>query len=103
MPSVSQSWEDLETRMLEKGMKLFTDLKKIDPKAAQTIRPKDSQRIIRAIEVITLTGMSINDSLSSIKPSRLEEKFELVEFGIFPKERSELHKRIESRQSKLVG
>jgi len=69
----------------------------------KTIKPKDSQRIIRAIEVITLTGMSINDSLSSVKPSRLEEKFELVEFGIFPKERSELHKRIESRQDKLVG
>ena len=105
LPSANKSLrKDLETRRLEKGIEvLYADLKKIDPKAAQTIKPKDSQRIIRAIEVITLTGMSINDSLSSIKPSRLEEKFELVEFGIFPKERSELHKRIESRQGKLVG
>ena len=105
LPSANESLrKDLETRMLKEGIEvLYADLKKLDPKAAQTIKPKDSQRIIRAIEVITLTGMSINDSLSSIKPSRLEEKFELVEFGIFPKERSELHKRIESRQSKLVG
>ena len=105
LPSANESLrKDLETRMLEKGIEaLYADLKKLDPKAAQTIKPKDSQRIIRAIEVITLTGMSINDSLSSIKPNRLDEKFELVEFGIFPKERSELHKRIESRQGKLVG
>ena len=105
LPSANKSLrKDLETRMLEKGIEvLYADLKKLDPKAAQTIKPKDSQRIIRAIEVITSTGMSINDSLSSIKPSKLEEKFELVEFGIFPKERSELHKRIESRQGELVG
>jgi len=105
LPSANKSLrKDLETRMLEKGIEvLYADLKKLDPKAAQTIKPKDSQRIIRAIEVITSTGISINDSLSSIKPSRLEEKFELVEFGIFPKERSELHKRIESRQGELVG
>tara|TARA_Y100000768_G_scaffold168933_1_gene126466 strand:+ start:25 stop:978 length:954 start_codon:yes stop_codon:yes gene_type:complete len=105
LPSANKSLrKNLETRMLEKGIEvLYADLKKLDPKAAQTIKPKDSQRIIRAIEVITSTGMSINDSLSSIKPSKLEEKFELVEFGIFPKERSELHKRIESRQGELVG
>ena len=105
LPSANKSLrKDLETRMLEKGIEvLYADLKKLDPKAAQTIKPKDSQRIIRAIEVITSTGMRINDSLSSTKPSKLEEKFELVEFGIFPKERSELHKRIESRQGELVG
>ena len=105
LPSANKSLrKDLETRMLEKGIEvLYADLKKLDPKAAKTIKPKDSQRIIRAIEVITSTGMSINDSLSSIKLSKLEEKFELVEFGIFPKERSELHERIESRQGELVG
>ena len=105
LPSANKSLrKDLETRMLEKGIEvLYADLKKLDPKAAQTIKPKDSQRIIRAIEVITSTGMRINDSLSSIKPSKLEEKFELVELGIFPKKRSELHKRIESRQGELVG
>ena len=105
LPSANKSLrKDLESRMLEKGIEvLYADLKKLDPKAAKTIKPKDSQRIIRAIEVITSTGMSINDSLSSIKLSKLEEKFELVEFGIFPKERSELHERIESRQGELVG
>ena len=105
LPSANKSLrKDLETRMLNKGIDvLYADLKKLDPKAAKTIKPKDTQRIIRAIEVVTSTGMSINASLSSIKPRRLKEKFELVEFGIFPEERSDLHKRIESRQSELVG
>ena len=105
LPSANESLrKDLETRMLEKGIEaLYADLKKLDPKAAQTIKPKDSQRIIRAIEVITLTGMTINANLLSIKPSKLKDKYKLIEFGIFPEKRSELHKRIEARQGELVG
>ena len=105
LPSANKSLrKDLETRMLEKGIEvLYADLKKLDPQAAQTIKPKDSQRVIRAIEVITSTGMTINDNLLSIKPSRLKEKYKLIEFGIFPEKRSELHERIEARQGELVG
>ena len=105
LPSANESLrKDLETRMLKEGIEvLYADLKKLDPKAAQTIKPKDSQRIIRAIEVITLTGMTINANLLSIKPSKLKDKYKLIEFGIFPEKRSELHKRIEARQGELVG
>jgi len=105
LPSANKSLrKDLETRMLEKGIEvLYADLKKLDPKAAQTIKPKDSQRIIRAIEVVSLTGITINANLLSLKPNRLKEKYKLIEFGIFPDKRSELHERIEARQGKLVG
>ena len=105
LPTANKSLrKDLETRMLEKGIEvLYADLKKLDPKAAQTIKPKDSQRIIRAIEVVSLTGITINANLLSRKPSRLKEKYKLIEFGIFPDKRSELHERIEARQGKLVG
>ena len=105
LPTANKSLrKDLETRMLEKGIEvLYADLKKLDPKAAQTIKPKDSQRIIRAIEVVSLTGITINANLLSRKPSRLKEKYKLIEFGIFPEKRSELHQRIEARQGKLVG
>ena len=93
LPSANESLrKDLETRMLKEGIEvLYADLKKLDPKAAQTIKPKDSQRIIRAIEVITLTGMSINDSLSSKRPITLDEKIELRQYGILPQDTSELH------------
>jgi tRNA A37 N6-isopentenylltransferase MiaA len=47
--------------------------------------------------------MSLNENLSSEKSSALKEKYTLIEFGIFPQERSMLHERIESRQEILVG
>jgi len=105
LPSANKSLrEDLETRILEHGIEsVYEDLTKLDPKAAKKIKPQDTQRIIRAIEVVTATGKSMNANFASNEPFRLKEKYELIEFGIFPEERSELHKRIESRQGKLVG
>ena len=44
----------------------------------------------------------MNANFASKKPFRLKERYELIEFGIFPEERSKLHKRIKSRQGKLV-
>ena len=105
LPSANKSLrEDLETRILEYGIEtVYADLTKLDPKAAKKIKPQDTQRIIRAIEVVTATGKSMNANFASKKPFGLKERYELMEFGIFPEERSKLHKRIESRQGKLVG
>ena len=105
LPSANKSLrEDLETRILEYGIEtVYADLTKLDPKAAKKIKPRDTQRIIRAIEVVTATGKSMNANFASKKPFGLKERYELMEFGIFPEERSKLHKRIESRQGKLVG
>ena len=105
LPSANKSLrEDLETRILEYGIEtVYADLTKLDPKAAKKIKPQDTQRIIRAIEVVTATGKSMNANFASKKPFRLKERYELIEFGIFPEDRSKLHKRIESRQGKLVG
>jgi len=105
LPSANKSLrEDLETRILEYGIEtVYADLTKLDPKAAKKIKPQDTQRIIRAIEVVTATRKSMNANFASKKPFRLKERYELIEFGIFPEERSKLHKRIESRQGKLVG
>ena len=105
LPSANKSLREyLETRILEHGIEtVYADLTKLDPKAAKKIKPQDTQRIIRAIEVVTATGKSMNANFASKKPFRLKERYELIEFGIFPEERSKLHKRIESRQGKLVG
>ena len=105
LPSANKSLrEDLETRILEHGIEaVYADLTKLDPKAAKKIKPQDTQRIIRAIEVVTATRKSMNANFASKKSFGLKERYELIEFGIFPEERSKLHKRIESRQGKLVG
>ena len=105
LPSANKSLREyLETRILEHGIEtVYEDLTKLAPKAAKKIKPQDTQRIIRAIEVVTATGKSMNANFASKKPFRLKERYELIEFGIFPEDRSKLHKRIESRQGKLVG
>ena len=96
--------DELEQKILTNGLDaLHADLIKLDPEAGQNIDPHDSQRIIRAIEIINSTNMSLNENLLSEKSSALKEKYTLIEFGIFPQERSKLHERIESRQEILVG
>ena len=96
--------EELEEKILTNGVEaLHTDLKKLDANAADNIKPQDSQRIIRAIEIITSTGISLNRNLASSPTSQLKDKYNLIEFGIFPSDRSKLHERIESRQGVLVG
>lgn len=103
-PADRQLREKLEEKILTNGVEaLHADLKKLDADAADNIKPQDSQRIIRAIEIITSTGISLDGNLASLPKSQLKDKYNLIEFGIFPSDRSKLHERIESRQGALVG
>ena len=103
-PANRQLREKLEEKILTNGVEaLHADLKKLDANAADNIKPQDSQRIIRAIEIITSTGISLDGNLASLPTSQLKDKYNLIEFGIFPSDRSKLHERIESRQGALVG
>ena len=103
-PANRQLREKLEEKILTNGVEaLHADLKKLDADAADNIKPQDSQRIIRAIEIITSTGISLDGNLASLPTSQLKDKYNLIEFGIFPSDRSKLHERIESRQGALVG
>ena len=103
-PANRQLREKLEEKILTNGVEaLHADLKKLDANAADNIKPQDSQRIIRAIEIITSTGISLDGNLASLPTSQLTDKYNLIEFGIFPSDRSKLHERIESRQGALVG
>ena len=96
--------EDLEKKILINGVDaLHEDLKRLDPEAAKNIDSHDSQRIVRAIEIITSSGRSLNENLLSEQTGELKEKYTLIEFGIFPEDRAKLHERIESRQEALVG
>ena len=103
-PADRQLREKLEEKILTNGVEaLHADLKKLDADAADNIKPQDSQRIIRAFEIITSTGISLDGNLASLPTSQLKDKYNLIEFGIFPSDRSKLHERIESRQGALVG
>ena len=52
---------------------LHDQLKKTDPKAASIIDPHDASRVIRALEVFELTGVSIVDQQAetSLQPEKI--------------------------------
>ena len=60
-PSIVSVREKLEAEMEEKGAEaLYERLKKIDPEYAETITVKDKQKIIRALEIISLTDRKVS-------------------------------------------
>ena len=105
LPSADRILRDeLEKQILTDGVDvLHADLSRLDPEAAKNIDSQDSQRIIRAIEIISSSGMSLSENLASEQTRGLKENYTLIEFGIFPEERAKLHARIKSRQEILVG
>jgi len=67
----------------------------LDRATAARLKPMDSQRIQRALEIIQLTGRPMSELLAQ----RVKEElpFELVSFALEPSDRKVLHDRIERR------
>ena len=92
--------EGIELDATKRGWaKLHSDLKIIDPMSAERIKPNDSQRLQRALEVYQLTGIPLSEHLANAKASC---SLELVEIAIFPAYREKLHKKIEQRFKKML-
>lgn len=70
-------------------------LKTIDPIAAARIKPQDTQRIQRALEIYRLTGQAMSAFLDKQKQPLLPYQF--INIALAPKERTRLHERIEQR------
>jgi tRNA dimethylallyltransferase len=80
---------------------LHAELAAVDPVAAGRIRPGDSQRIQRALEVWRLTGRPL--SALQAEGDRPLEGWRLLKLGLAPAERAELHARIAARFRDMVA
>jgi len=78
---------------------LHDQLKRIDPVSAERIHPNDPQRLSRALEVYRISGKTLTE-LTKTKGEPIP--FRVKQFAIAPKERAELHRRIELRFEKMV-
>ena len=90
--------EKLNQQAQEKGWeKLHSELSKIDPAAADKIKPQDKQRIQRAWEVYLITGRAISEMQQS------SEKLPgtMINLALGVEKRSSLHQRIEMRVTKM--
>ena len=76
-------------------------LAELDPITAARLKPNDSQRIQRALEIIALTGKPMSELLARTPPATLP--FELMSFALEPSDRSVLHDRIAQRFDQMLS
>ena len=75
---------------------LHAHLARVDPAAAARIHRHDAQRVLRALEVYEITGVSLS-SLQQRWQHQQNPADKLLRFGIFPADRQVLHTRIAER------
>jgi tRNA dimethylallyltransferase len=92
----------LEAEAREKGWPaMHAELARVDPPAAARIKPGDTQRIQRALEVYRVSGTP----LSALQGARAAAAamFTFVQIALVPAERALLHRRIEARFDAMLA
>ncbi|MBP6057131.1 MAG: tRNA (adenosine(37)-N6)-dimethylallyltransferase MiaA [Nitrosomonas sp.] len=73
----------------------------LDQEAATRIKPTDSQRIQRALEVCYLTQQPMSEILKA--PRQIDFPFRKINIALIPSERSQLHLRIAERFESMLN
>jgi len=79
---------------------LHDRLAKLDPLAAERIRPTDPQRIQRALEVIALTGRPLSEQQTG---GRRRFPYRVLKLALIPADRTTLHARIGERLDAMLA
>lgn len=80
---------------------LHRRLAEVDAPTAARLKPTDTQRIQRAMEIYLLTGQPMSSLLAKAPPPALP--FELMPIALEPSDRSVLHQRIEQRFDAMLA
>ena len=93
--------EQLRDRIEKEGTQsLLDDLRQFDPDSADTLHPNNKGRIIRAIEIYRLTGITMTEH---IKRSKLEgSPYNSCLIGLNFKNRQNLYDKINFRVDKMI-
>jgi len=99
LPGLPPADNDVRDKLLAEAEKsgwqsLHDRLAEIDPKSAKRINPNDRQRIQRALEIYEISGISPS---AHAEQGPQELPWSIIKIGIWPSDRSILHKRIEQR------
>jgi tRNA dimethylallyltransferase len=97
LPKSTKEIRDKITAELERvGVEgLYQQLQKTDPQTATKLKPTDSQRIQRAMEVFHLTGKTLSELQRISPPQKLPYK--AINIAVTPSDRSFLHDKINRR------
>jgi tRNA dimethylallyltransferase len=87
------------------GLKLHAELASLDADAARKIHPNNPQRLLRALEVIRLTGRPLSTQWQELAgPSAVERlDAEITTFAVLPDDRKALHLRIARRFDAMLA
>ncbi len=74
---------------------MHAELARLDPVAAARLKPNDSQRLQRALEICRSSGRTMTELLAEQQAH--PPPYEFLKIGLLPSERSVLHQRIAQR------
>jgi len=80
---------------------LHERLRILDPTTASRLKPTDTQRIQRAMEIVLLTGQPMSAQLAKSNPPNLD--FSMLSIALEPSDRSVLHERITNRFDAMLS
>lgn len=80
---------------------LHQKLNELDPETAARIKPTDSQRIQRALEVCYLTQQPMSQALKA--PKQPNFPYEAISIALTPSDRGQLHRRIAERFEMMLN
>ena len=102
MPEISQDLRcRLRLQLKDEGPEaLYAELSRRDPLVAESLRPRDGQRIVRALEVLEETGRSISE-LQGKQGPKVIDPARAKKLVVLP-DRNILHARIDRRFEKML-
>ena len=92
---------ELEARLAAEGIgPLLSELKRVDPEAAERLHPADTKRILRALEVYRETGKTI--SAHNAETANLPPRYDAVWIGLRFADRADMKALIDRRVDAMV-
>ncbi|MCL2588347.1 MAG: tRNA (adenosine(37)-N6)-dimethylallyltransferase MiaA [Oscillospiraceae bacterium] len=85
----------------EGGEALWQELRQIDPATAARLHANDKKRVLRALEVYTLTGQTITAHNEETK--RVPPRYEAVKIALTARDRADLYRRIDRRVDGMMA
>ena len=79
---------------------LYNELQRLDPETAARLKPNDSQRIERALEIYQLTGKPMSQHLAA--QATAAAPLNLHTLALIPSDRSLLHAQINQRFNQMI-
>ena len=93
--------KELQARLAAEGIEvLLTELRQVDPEAAERLHPADEKRILRALEVYYETGETI--SAHNARTAAQPPRYDAVWIGLRFADRQDMKDLIDRRVDKMV-